>query len=84
MIEEEHICDDHTLNRLKLLYSRRGYDGYESCGIYKCKICGKLWKIRHQFDDGTGDDDIWIAEGGSVRGYTFTHEEAESVLVENE
>jgi len=53
--------------------------GYESLGIYRCKICNQLWKIRFQFDQGTGSDHIWIRPGGAARQYAFPEEMAEMV-----
>ncbi len=76
----KHTCDRRDLKLLKLIWEFEGYPRHESLGIYRCRICGQLWKIRFQWDDGTGRDDIWLRPGESKRGYTFTHQEAEEVL----
>lgn len=49
----------------------------ESLGVYRCKACGQVWKIRYQCDQGTGSDDIWLSPGETYKGYKFTLEEAE-------
>jgi len=74
----EHECDRYDLKLVKEIYpNRRGSPySYESCAIYRCRACGQLWKIRWQYDDGTGSDNIWLKPGVSERGYEFTLEEA--------
>jgi hypothetical protein len=73
-----HECTQYNLNLIKLLYDRYG----ELLGIYRCSICGQLWKIRWQWDAGTGSDCIWLKPGESRRGYSFTEDEAEEVMRE--
>jgi RecJ-like exonuclease len=51
----------------------------ESLGIYLCKGCGQLWKIRFQYDPGTGSDHIWMKPGEEKRYYVFSKEEAELI-----
>lgn len=55
------------------------YGSYESLGIYRCKVCNQLWKIRFQSDPGTGSDHIWIRPGESSRHYSFPEDEATTV-----
>lgn len=55
----KHECTQYNLNLIKLLY---GYPG-ESLGIYRCSTCGQLWKIRWQWDSGTGSDNSHVYEG---------------------
>ncbi len=43
-----------------------------------------LWKIRLQYDTGTGADDIWLAPGEQKRGYEFSLEEAKEFGWEEE
>lgn len=31
--------------------------GSQSYQVYKCRVCGDYWGIRHQYDGGTGRDD---------------------------
>lgn len=70
-------CAEENLELLKLLYEMETHLSYESLGIYRCKKCGRLWKIRFQCDAGTGEDDIWLKPGENERGYSFSIEEAE-------
>jgi len=72
-----HTCED--LELLKRIFELRGTYRYESLGIYRCKACNQLWKIRWQWDAGTGSDDIWLRPGEAKRGYEFTLREAEEV-----
>ena len=69
-------CCDRNIERLKMLWHYGTAGDGESLGIYRCRLCGKLWKIRFQTDPGTGRDHIWLKPGQSGRGYSFTHEEA--------
>lgn len=76
-----HECDGYQLQKLKTLYdSGRTWGSSESLVISKCKVCGTFWKIRYQYDDGTGSDNIWIRLGETQRGYAFTQEELDEVL----
>ena len=74
-----HDCDPNDLSLVKEFYSRTSTYSHESLRIYRCSRCGQLWKIRAQFDDGTGDDNIWLKPGQSERGYEFTMAEAETI-----
>ena len=38
-------------------YSRQGYQ------VYQCKICGRYWGCRYQWDMGTGSDNKWKCFG---------------------
>jgi hypothetical protein len=60
---------------LEIFYEWWGHLSHESLGIYQCKDCGQIWKIRRQWDDGTGSDNIWLRPGESKRGYEFTIDE---------
>lgn len=72
-----NICCQNKTEIVKLLDSyNNGLGSTERIGIYKCRKCGQLWKIRHQCDPGTGCDDIWLRPGESSRGYTFTNRQA--------
>lgn len=73
-----HNCHPGDCLVVKKIWSRENTSTHssESLTIRKCKICGQLYKVRHQWDDGTGSDDIWLMPGESRRGYEFTLEEA--------
>ena len=73
-------CREGEMQRIKLLHSWPS----ESLGIYQCRRCARMWMIRHQFDPGTGRDDIWLRVGETKRGYTFSAEEAAAALHEFE
>lgn len=49
---------------------------HESLVIQRNKHTGQFRKVRYQSDPGTGSDHIVIEPGQTVRGYSFTHEEA--------
>ncbi len=74
----EHECSEYHLQLLESIYEIGfGFGGgYEGLGVYRCKVCGQLWKIRWQYDPGTGSDHIWLKPGEERRGYKFTLEEA--------
>jgi hypothetical protein len=81
----KHQCNfnnHYTMKTVKTYWSHEGYLWSESLVIKQCTICGKLYMVRFQFDDGCGYDDIWLEVGESKRGYTFTEEEAMKVLEE--
>lgn len=42
-----------------------------------CPECESVFKIRYQWDRGTGSDDILIRPGDERRGYSFSEEEAD-------
>ncbi len=67
----KHECTPYNLETLRVIYEFKG----ESLGIYRCRTCGQLWKIRWQCDS-TGSDNIWLKPGERRRGYEFTLEEA--------
>ena len=71
-----HDCQYGDLIVIKEFYSQRSTYSSESLRIYRCLRCEQLWKIRKQWDDGTGSDDIWLKPGESDRRYKFTMEEA--------
>lgn len=80
-----HECEQYHLEHLKTLYEIGGwYSGSESLCVYRCRVCGQLWKIRWQYDPGTGSDNVWLRPGESRRGYEFTLEEAEQIRKELE
>lgn len=57
----KHFCNEYSLQQLKLIWESRYTPWYyESLGIYRCSVCGQLWKIRRQWDYGGGSDDIWV------------------------
>jgi len=58
----------------KRKYSSMG--SYNDLGVYLCKVCNQLWKIRFQFDQGTGSDHIWMRPGESSRRFSFPEDEA--------
>ena len=70
-----HTCYQH-LKLVETIYQWGGAYSYESLTIQRCRECGQLWKLRAQWDAGTGNDSILIRPGESQRGYTFTVEEA--------
>jgi uncharacterized Zn finger protein len=72
----KHTCRLDKCDVLKTLYETSGTYSYKSMTIRKCPVCGQLYKVRAQWDDGTGRDDIWMKPGESERGYMFTIEEA--------
>lgn len=72
MAFNKHCC---RLN-LELLEEIYSIGNWETLGIYRCRKCGQLWKIRFQCD-ATGRDDIWLRPGETERGYLFSWEEAE-------
>jgi len=79
----EQGCDCEKRRRLMKLWGRDtpGFNGeYEYCVIERCRDCGKMWKTRYQCDPGTGSDNFSIAIGETVRGMTFTEEEATVAL----
>lgn len=72
-----HDCHTQSsLMTLKTLWADAEADHRESLIIARCGVCGQLWKVRRQWDAGTGRDDIWLRPGESERGYEFTMEEA--------
>lgn len=75
-LRRSHACEYSRRELLKRIYSMGDIYSGESLGIYRCTECGRLWMIRFQQDAGCGSDDIWLAPGGSERGYEFTLEEA--------
>lgn len=78
MIEHDCKRSPVNLNLVKGIYGFRSAPSLgssESLAIYRCR-CGRLWKIRHQCDQGTGRDDIWLAPGDEIRGLEFSLEEA--------
>lgn len=77
--KRKHECNLWQMTILKTKYANNYPSGNESLIIRRCRLCGKLWKIRQQWDAGTGSDDIWLEVGQSERGYTFTGEEAREV-----
>lgn len=59
---------------------RRGSMGsYDTLGVYRCKVCNQLWKIRYQSDPGTGVDHIYMRPGDSARRFSFPEDEAETI-----
>lgn len=76
----KHKCDKNSVRNLKVLYDHQdANDCCESLVIARCQKCGKLWKIRWQFDSA-GVDNIWLRVGETDRGYSFTEEEARGAL----
>jgi hypothetical protein len=74
--EIEHDCENRgPVDEITLEYKFEG----ERLGIYRCEVCGQLWKIRFQYDPGTGPDHIWMKPGEADRGYEFSKEEAEDI-----
>lgn len=67
-----HICKEHNLSFVECLFDMPG----ESVCIKRCKVCSQLFKIRYQWDDGTGDDNIYLMPGEEERGFSFPEEEA--------
>ena len=78
----EHDCKSYTTlelvaNIFGCTHQRYGAMGsYNRLGIYRCKTCNQLWKIRFQYDPGTGSDHIWLRPGMSDRGYEFPEEDS--------
>lgn len=70
-----HQCCRLNLELLKEIYS---IGSWETLGVYRCRKCGQLWKIRFQYD-AAGRDDIWLRPGETERGYSFSLEEAEKL-----
>lgn len=58
-------------------YSSMG--DYENYGVYRCKVCNQLWKIRFQFDQGSGSDHIWMRPGESSRRFSFSEDDAATI-----
>lgn len=59
---------------------KRGPMGsYDNLGVYRCSVCNQLWKIRFQFDRGTGSDNIWMRPGDVNRRFSFPEKEAETI-----
>jgi hypothetical protein len=71
-----HECNPWDCIVIEFLYQKSGAGWSESLSICKCQICGQLYKVRNQWDAGTGSDDIWIMPGETERGYSFPLEEA--------
>lgn len=71
-----HECDYNCIRRIELIYGDRSGSPMENLGIYVCLVCGQLWKIRNQYDPGTGSDNIWVRPGEKERGYDFPVSEA--------
>ncbi len=53
---------------------------YDTLGVYRCSVCNQLWKIRFQFDHGTGSDNIWMRPGDVNRRFSFPEDEAETIV----
>lgn len=49
---------------------------YNDLGVYRCKVCNQLWKIRFQYDPGTGSDHVYMRPGESSRRFSFPEDEA--------
>lgn len=83
--EIEHDCAGYRrLTLVADIYGcrseRRGSMGsYDNLGVYRCKVCNQLWKIRYQFNDGTGSDNIWMRPGEVNRRFSFPEDEAETI-----
>jgi len=56
----------------------------ERLEICRCERCGKIYKIRWQWDAGTGCDDIWLSPGEKKRGYSFSMREYKEIQKELE
>ena len=60
-------------------------DGYsERLEICQCNKCFQIYKIRWQWDAGTGCDDIWLSPGEKKRGYSFSMREYKEIQKELE
>ncbi len=77
-------CSCDRLRSIKTLWRHDGDWSRESLQIMQCLNCGQLWKVRYQWNAGSGCDNIYLRPGESDRGYTFTDDEAASVLRELE
>lgn len=78
----EHDCIGNR--SLALVFDIYGCDdrnsgSIDSLGVYRCKTCNQLWKIRFQYDAGTGSDNIWMRSGESARHFSFPEIEAKTV-----
>lgn len=71
-----HECHPGECLVIERSWEKEGMGWSESLTVRKCRICGQLYKVRHQWDKGTGSDDIWLRPGETERGYTFPLEEA--------
>lgn len=71
-------CTLRAMRTLETIYSYEHGHSSESLKICRCKTCGQLWKIRLQWDDGSGYDDVWLKPGQDDphKGYSFAPEEA--------
>ena len=76
-------CNDSTyptsLDRFFSYYDIGGTGWRESLVIGRCRPCKRWWKIRYQWDAGTGKDIVAIPLGGKARRWTFTRTELASV-----
>lgn len=72
----EHRCERSDLVIVEMQYTIGCGHSRESLGVYRCTVCEQLWKIRYQYDAGTGSDDIWLKPGEAQRGYHFSEEES--------
>ncbi len=70
----EHRCL-HSLTLLHQIDSFITPGLRDSLGIYRCRVCNQLWKIRFKWNVGIGSDDIWLKPGESKGGYSFALEE---------
>jgi len=75
-----HECQQYDMLILETVYATILPGSSEALRIYFCRVCGQLWKVRWQYDAGTGSDNIWLRLGESNRGYEFTREEATKAL----
>lgn len=71
-------CDNLTVMLRKPLHFDT-YNSKEGISYWKCDDCGKWWKLRYQWDAGTGNDSFYIPEGGKKRYVSFTQEEADKI-----
>ncbi len=76
-----HVCKTEHLLTVEEIYKSDPSPGHStSLYIKACKRCGQMWKVRYQYDPGTGSDCIWIKPGEEERGYKFTEAEARQLF----
>lgn len=61
---------------VKVIYEQSNHGGSSESLVIQRNASGQFRKVRFQCDQGTGSDNIVLRPGESIRGYSFTHEEA--------
>ena len=84
--EIEHKCERGMFTRLDKPERRpmgRMYASYDSITYHQCK-CGIYWKHYYQYDPGAGSSSEWFRLGESYEYKSFTQEDLDRVLKQNE